>query len=230
MEDERLLSIACGTRANVVPGVARAVVSGDWREAAADAFAVEDEDCAIETALEGGSTVITVSDNNTILMDANVDERNVSYVKEGMMVDVNQWGTMCMGTVTSVSLTSNVNNGVATFPAVISIDNFEGLIMPGSYATYSLIASQSNDCMVLPIQAVKSVETEAGSQHVVFVHTEERPENAIDLDYPVDGIPEEGYYPIPVTIGISDSQSVEVLEGVEVGMEVFQQVMYNSMW
>ena len=177
-----------------------------------------------------GSTVITVSDNNTILMDANVDERNVSYVKEGMMVDVNQWGTMCMGTVTSVSLTSEVNNGVATFPAVISIDNFEGLIMPGSYATYSLIASQSNDCMVLPIQAVKSVETEAGSQHVVFVHTEERPENAIDLDYPVDGIPEEGYYPIPVTIGISDSQSVEVLEGVEVGMEVFQQVMYNSMW
>jgi len=177
-----------------------------------------------------GTTVITVSDNNTILMDANVDERNVSYVKEGMMVDVNQWGTMCMGTVTSVSLTSNVNNGVATFPAVISIDNFEGLIMPGSYATYSLIASQSNDCMVLPIQAVKSVETETGSQHVVFVHTEERPENAIDLDYPVDGIPEEGYYPIPVTIGISDTQSVEILEGVEVGMEVFQQVMYNSMW
>jgi multidrug efflux pump subunit AcrA (membrane-fusion protein) len=84
--------------------------------------------------------------------------------------------------------------------------------------------------MVLPIQAVKSVETEAGSQHVVFVHTEERPENAIELDYPVDGIPEEGYYPIPVTIGISDNQSVEILEGVEVGMEVFQQVMYNSMW
>ena len=61
MTDERLVSIASGTRSNVVPGTAVAVVKGDWREAAADAFAVEDEDCAIETALEGDCTKIVVT-------------------------------------------------------------------------------------------------------------------------------------------------------------------------
>ena len=61
MNDGKLISIACGTRANVVPGTAVAVIAGDCREAAADAFDVEDEDCAIETELEGGNTKLTVT-------------------------------------------------------------------------------------------------------------------------------------------------------------------------
>lgn len=180
--------------------------------------------------VETGTTVVVVSDNSTILLDANVDERNISYIKEGMMVDVNQWDNAFVGTVTSVSLTSKAENGVATFPAVISIDNTDGTVMSGVYTSYSLVASQSNDCMILPIQAVKSVETAEGTQSVVFVHTDVRPENAVDLDVPVDGVPETGYYAVPVTTGISDTQNVEILDGVEVGMEVFQQVMYTGMW
>ena len=59
--DERLISIACGTRPNVVPGTAVAVIAGDWREQAADAFEVEDEDCSIETELVGENTKIVVT-------------------------------------------------------------------------------------------------------------------------------------------------------------------------
>ena len=61
ISDERLVSIASGTRSNVVPGTAVAVVAGDWREAAADAFCVEDEDCSIETELVDGNTKITIT-------------------------------------------------------------------------------------------------------------------------------------------------------------------------
>ncbi len=61
MDDARLLKIACGTRCNVVPGMATALLAGDWREAAAEAFQVEDEDCQIETALEDGNTRLTVT-------------------------------------------------------------------------------------------------------------------------------------------------------------------------
>ena len=61
LEDARLISIACGTRANVVPGAAAAVLAGDWREAAAEAFDAEDEDCAIETGLDGGNTRIVIT-------------------------------------------------------------------------------------------------------------------------------------------------------------------------
>ena len=60
--DVRLVSIACGTRSNVVPGTATAILAGDWREAAAEAFDVEDEDCALETELTaGGATRVVVT-------------------------------------------------------------------------------------------------------------------------------------------------------------------------
>lgn len=60
--DERLVSIACGTRSNVVPGMAAAILEGDWREAAADAFDAQDEDCALEAELvEGNRTRIAVT-------------------------------------------------------------------------------------------------------------------------------------------------------------------------
>lgn len=61
MTDGRLLSIACGTRANVVPGTACAVLTGDWREAAAQAFDPQDDDCALEAELTGGNTRLTVT-------------------------------------------------------------------------------------------------------------------------------------------------------------------------
>ena len=53
-----------------------------------------------------GTTVMVVSDTTVIQLDANVDERNISYIKEGMSVDVTQNENQFMGTVTSVSLTS----------------------------------------------------------------------------------------------------------------------------
>ena len=61
IKDERLISIACGTRSNVVPGTAVALVKGDCREAAAEAFVVEEEDCSLETELVEGCTKITVT-------------------------------------------------------------------------------------------------------------------------------------------------------------------------
>ena len=147
-----------------------------------------------------------------------------------MSVEVNQNENVFMGTVTSVSLTSKAENGVATFPVVISIDNTDGSVLAGSYAQYSMVTSQSNDCLILPIPAVKSVETAEGSMSVVYVHSNERPENAVDVEIPPEGVPETGYWAVPVTTGIFDAQNIEIIDGVEAGTEVFQQVMYSEMY
>lgn len=177
-----------------------------------------------------GTTVMVVSDTAVIQLDANVDERSISSVEEGMGVEVNQNENVFMGTVTSVSLTSKAENGVATFPVVISIDNTDGSVLAGSYAQYSMVTSQSNDCLVLPIPAVKSVETAEGSMSVVYVRADERPENAVDVEIPPEGVPETGYWAVPVTTGIFDAQNIEIIDGVEAGTEVFQQVMYSEMY
>lgn len=59
-------------------------------------------------------------------ISATVDERNISYIKTGMSVNLDQWGTSAFGTVETVSLSSTVNNGVASYPITISADNTEG--------------------------------------------------------------------------------------------------------
>ncbi len=175
------------------------------------------------------TAVVTVSDTTTITVDATVDERNVSFVKPGMSVEIDRWGTIYYGVVETVSLNSTAENGVATYPMVITVDNFDGSLMTGSYVNYSLVASENDNCLVVPIQCVKTVPLEDGSTgDVVFVRGE-RPENAIDLTVPVDGIP-EGFWPVPVEIGISDTYNVEIRSGVEEGTEVFTQMQTSNVW
>lgn len=62
-----------------------------------------------------------------------------------------------MGIVESVSLTAKGENGVASFPAVVKVDNPDGSLMTGMYVNYSFVASQSDDCLTVPVQAVKYV-------------------------------------------------------------------------
>ena len=165
------------------------------------------------------------------MVDATVDERNVSYVKPGMSVEIDQWGTTFYGTVDTVSLNSKAENGVASYPMVISVDNPEGTLMTGSYVNYKLTASENDNCLILPIQCVKSVPLEDGTAaDVVFVKSGSRPENAIDITTTVKGVPSSGFWPVPVETGISDDYNVEIKSGVEEGMEVFTTAPTTGTW
>ena len=75
----------------------------------------------------------------------------------------------------------------------------------------------------MPLQAVK--QSALGT--CVFVKADTAPENALDpaelgLEVP------EGFYAVPVEIGLSDQSNVEVQSGVEEGQEVFIQYMTNQ--
>ena len=69
---------------------------------------------------------ISIADTSQMTVEISVDERNAQYVKVGMMVDLDQYGTPYMGVVESVSLTASGENGVASIPAVVRVDNFDG--------------------------------------------------------------------------------------------------------
>ncbi len=181
---------------------------------------------------DANTTVITISDTSTITVTAQVDERNISNVKAGMSVTINQWGVEFTGIVDSISLTPEMNNGAAFYPATITVDNSMGAetgnsLVPGSSVTYSLVASQSDGCLVLPIQCVKYIpnpNSETGeNMSVVFLKTDTAPENAVEgVDGASLGVPAEGYYPVPVETGISDKYNVEIISGLNEGDTVFQ--------
>lgn len=173
--------------------------------------------------IPANTTLVTISDTSTITVSANVDERNISYIKPGMMVDLDQWGTPAFGTVETVSMSSTVNNGVATYPITISADNSEGSIQVNSYINYSLTASENDNCLVLPLQCVRTVSTEEGETLQVVYVAGSKPDNAVENIMADEMIP-EGYWAVPVEIGISDNYNVEIRSGVEEGTEVFTQM------
>lgn len=173
--------------------------------------------------IAANTAVVTISDTSAILVSANVDERNISYIKPGMPVELDQWGTPAFGTVETVSLSSTVNNGVATYPITISADNSEGTIQVNSYINFKITASENDNCLVLPLQCVRKISQEDGTTvDVVFVKGS-RPENAIETPMLEEEIP-SGFWAVPVEIGISDNSNVEIKSGVEEGTEVFTQI------
>ena len=114
--------------------------------------------CSLQEGAEVQSgQAITIADTTQMVIEISVDERNARYIKTGMMVNIDQYGTPYMGVVESVSMTASGENGVASVPAVVTVDNFDGSMIPGTYVSYSFVASESDNCLVVPIQAVKYV-------------------------------------------------------------------------
>ncbi|NLM62563.1 MAG: HlyD family efflux transporter periplasmic adaptor subunit, partial [Clostridiales bacterium] len=169
--------------------------------------------------LNPGETVLTISDTSSMTVEINIDERNINSISVGMFAELRQdtaeGSRFFFGTVKSVSLEGNYDFGYAYFPAIISVEGGEGLF-PGSSIYYNIVVSSKEDCLLVPIQAVKY--TENGT--CVFVKAEERPENAIDLP---EGIVPEGYYAVPVVTGLGDTSVIEIVEGIGEGVEVFLQ-------
>ncbi|MDR0861486.1 MAG: HlyD family efflux transporter periplasmic adaptor subunit [Oscillospiraceae bacterium] len=176
---------------------------------------------------EAGRTAVTISDTSVMLVDARIDEMNVTYVKTGMTTEITQWGRegqlMFTGVIDTVSLEGTYENGISVFPAVIRVDNPDGTLMPGMYVDYSLVASQAEDCLIVPMEAVKY--TEGGT--CLFIRADTRPENALTDDVQGLEVP-QGFYAVPVTIGLSDNSQVQIVDGVEEGTEVFRQMVASE--
>ena len=62
---------------------------------------------------------------------------------------------------------------------------------------------------------------------MVFVEKSSRPDNAVDIPEGTTGVPTEadGFYAVPVEVGINDVYNVEILSGLEEGDTVFTSYM-----
>ncbi len=181
-------------------------------------------DLTVGEEAASGKAAMTISDPSMISVSATVDERNMSYIKKGMSVDLNQFDRIATGIVDSISLSSTLSNGVATYPMVITVDNSDETLQINSNIQYSLVASQNDHCLIVPVQCVRNVSNMDGeSLTVVYVTGEEPPENALDDIIDNETIP-ENFWPVEVRTGIQDSFNVEILSGLEEGMEVFTQM------
>ena len=193
--------------------------------------------------VKSGETVVIISNNTTMLVTINVDDRNISFIKPGDMVELQWNGMPYFGTVTAVDMGgAQAGQGMTTYPVTLTVDNFDGSLMDGAWLQYSFVTSQSDGCLLVPTSSVKYVsDTQGNRQSVVFVQRDSRPEDTPELNLP-QVMPgqkrqfpseEEGFYPVIVETGISDTQNVEILSGLNEMDEVcvnYTVTDYSGSW
>ena len=176
--------------------------------------------------VDPGFAVISIAKMDKMMVEAQVDERQVSQVRPGMPVQINIWmmdGQITLpGVVKSVNMTPNDNMGmggaVNYYPAVFEMENYSGMLMSGQGVDYRLIVERKEDILVAPVIAVKNTEQGA----CVFIKSDVEPENVIDLGA---GIVPPGFFAVPVECGIGNENGIEIISGVEEGAEVFTQII-----
>ncbi|MCI8869977.1 MAG: HlyD family efflux transporter periplasmic adaptor subunit [Lawsonibacter sp.] len=199
--------------------------------------------CTLSEGMEvkSGDTVITISNTTNMVVEISVDDRNIAFVQPGMMVQLSDWNGMSyMGTVSAINMGgAQQGTGMTSYPVTLTVDNYDGSLLAGMWLDYSFVASQSDDCITVPMQSVKYVSGEDGETFsVVFIKAGSRPENAVDLDIPEPepGQPplypseKDGFYPVSVETGLSDSYNVEIKSGLNGDEEVFVNFLVESAW
>ena len=191
--------------------------------------------CTLEPGqnVKEGDTVITISNTTTMVVDIQVDSRNIGFIQAGMTMELtDDYGNPVMGTVTNVAMQGEVGTGTTTYPVTLEVDNSMGTIYNGSWLNYKLVTAESVDCITVPNQCIKRVnDTEGNPQTVVFIQADSKPDNAVEVDTSsmgegtstTDRLPTaaDGFWPVPVTTGLSDVYNCEITEGLEAGATVF---------
>ncbi|MBS7224647.1 MAG: HlyD family efflux transporter periplasmic adaptor subunit [Clostridiaceae bacterium] len=184
-------------------------------------------DTAVDAELAGGTAPCVVADMSTLVVKAKIMMNDINLVMPGQMATLTMNNgneeVPLTGTVESVSMQAEENSGnggMPTYTAVIVLDPLpEGMsVSMGYYVSYKITTAQSPDCITIPTRAL--VNTVDGT--AVFAKPAEGQEfeETIPIPEGTEDIPEE-FVLVPVSVGISDSTSVEILSGIDEGTEVF---------
>lgn len=155
---------------------------------------------------EAGKVLCSIYDLSYLTMTLSVDELDISDIEVGQEVSVTAdavEGKTYTGVVTKVSVAGTSSGGTTTYPVTVRIDETEGLL-PGMNVDAVITLRSASDVLAIPAGALNRGNT-------VLV-TADSPSAA-------NGTAMEGgeYYSVPVEIGTSDSDYIEILSGLQEG-------------
>ena len=122
----------------------------------------------ISRAVDVGQTVAASFNTPTLFevakdltqmqIETSVSEADIGKIKVGQTAQYTLDGYQDRkfeGSVTQVRLASTTTNNVVTYTVIVSVDNSEGLVIPGMTANVSIITSSVKNALCVPNQALK---------------------------------------------------------------------------
>ena len=156
--------------------------------------------------------IAAVTPQDTMTMEITIDELDINSLRPGMTAEVKinaLGGEKVTATITQISNTGANNGGNSKFTVELTMERLENMLS-GMNATASIVLKTTADVLTLPADAL----VENGTRTVVYTGYDE--ENAQLLN------------PVEVTVGISDGETVEILDGMAAG-ETYYYAYYDTL-
>lgn len=167
-------------------------------------------------SLSSGNTLAVVYDMSVLKFVMNIDELDIGQVKAGQEVSITAdalEGKAFTGHVDKVNINgsasgsgSAASSGVTTYPVTVVIDN-PGELLPGMNVTADIIVEHAANVLSIPVDAVQRGNTVLTPGEGAF------DQNGQLLDI-------TKLQSVPVTLGRSDGEYIEVLSGLSEGDKV----------
>ncbi|HVX39797.1 MAG TPA: efflux RND transporter periplasmic adaptor subunit [Gemmatimonadaceae bacterium] len=183
----------------------------------------------------GGTLLMTIADLSRVRMQVTVDEVEMGNVRVGLpaTVAVDAFPDRTFNAIVEkIEPQAQVVQGVTFFPVQISIDNKEGLLMPGMNGEVTIKAQDLTNVVAVPIDAIRSTNELAAVSRMFRV-----PIDTLNNEIRPDLLAGEGTTGVPgryavvqtapnqfemrlVKTGPTDLKNVEVLDGLKEGDKV----------
>lgn len=155
---------------------------------------------------ETGKVLCSIYDLSYLTMTLNVDELDIADIEVGQEVTVTAdavEGRTYTGVVTKVSVAGTASGGTTTYPVTVRIDETDALL-PGMNVDAVITLQSAADALAIPAAALNRGNT-------VLV-TADSPSAAGGT-----AMENGDYYSVPVEIGTSDNDYIQILSGLQEG-------------
>jgi HlyD family secretion protein len=108
----------------------------------------------------GGTTIVTMADLTKVRARALVNETDIGRVRAGLIATVTVDAfpdRPFAGVVEKIEPQAVVQQNVTMFPVLVSLENRDGLLMPGMNGEVSIQADRREDVLAVPNDAVRTV-------------------------------------------------------------------------
>ena len=163
----------------------------------------------IENGASVSEPLVVIYDMSSLCFELDVDELDIKKMSVGQEVTITAdavEGRKYKGVVENVSINGTIGtNGITTYPIKVRIEDFDDSLLPGMNIEAEIIISQSENALVVPVNAVNRGNT-------VYLKGNKESED--------DRAP-EGYKTVQVETGITNDVFVEILSGLSEGDTVY---------
>lgn len=113
------------------------------------------------SSASGGTTLMNMANLDRVRVRAMVNETDIGQVRVGLSarVTVDAYPTRpFVGEVEKVEPMAVVDQSVTMFPVLITLDNQEGLLMPGMNGEVSVLVDRRENVVTVPVDAIRTMQ------------------------------------------------------------------------